>query len=172
MSDTVEMVDRYTTISSFCAYGVSSSFRATAIPSSAATCRTKSNSRGIERMSRKHKRSSSWRSTRAISPATRCAILHRDGFACVYCAKPLPVKGAQLDHLLPRKDGGKAIPTNLVTCCGPCNIDRARDRVNARKVLDAVSKACRPIDRIKGRELAREHYPPRMRTKAAPCATP
>lgn len=123
-------------------------------------------------MSRKHKRSSSWRSTRAISPATRCAILYRDGFACVYCDKPLPIKGAQLDHLLPRKDGGKAIATNLVTCCGPCNIDRAHNRMHPRKVLDAVGKAWRPIDRIKGLELAREHYPSRMRTKAATCATP
>jgi 5-methylcytosine-specific restriction endonuclease McrA len=118
-------------------------------------------------MSRKHKRSSSWRSARAISPATRCAILHRDGFACVYCDKPLPVKGAQLDHLLPRKDGGKAIATNLVTCCGPCNIDRAHDRIDVRMVLDAVSKAWRPIDRAKGRELAREYYPSRMSRKAA-----
>lgn len=113
-------------------------------------------------MNPKNKRSSSWRSTRAISPSTRCAILHRDGFACVYCGKPLPIKGAQLDHLLPRKDGGKAIATNLVTCCGPCNIDRAHDRMHPRKVLDALGKAWRPIDRTKGRELAREHYPSRM----------
>lgn len=108
-------------------------------------------------MSRKHKRSSSWRSTRAIAASTRCAILHRDGFACVYCDKPLPIKGAQLDHLIARKDGGSNAPTNLVTCCGPCNQDRSHNRMHPRKVLDAVGKAWQPIDRAIGRDLAREH---------------
>jgi 5-methylcytosine-specific restriction endonuclease McrA len=116
-------------------------------------------------MSRKHKRSSSWRSTRAIAASTRCAILHRDNFACVYCDKLLPVKGAQLDHLIARKYGGTAIATNLVTSCGSCNIDRAHDRMHPRKVLDAIDKAWRPIDRAIGRELAREHYPSRMNRK-------
>jgi hypothetical protein len=35
-----------------------------------------------------------------------------------------------------------------------------------RKVLDAVGKAWQPIDRAKGRDLAREHYPSRMRPRA------
>lgn len=119
-----------------------------------------------------NKRTSSWRSTRAISPATRCAILLRDGFACVYCAKPLPIKGAQLDHILPRKDGGTAAPTNLVTCCGECNNKRRDGRVDPVRVLDAIGKAFRTLDRDRGRELARQYYPSRMRTKAATCAAP
>jgi hypothetical protein len=118
-------------------------------------------------MSRKHKRSSSWRSTRAIAASTRCAILHRDGFACSYCRKALPVKGAQLDHLIPRKDGGAATPTNLVACCGKCNIERHYGRIEWRAVFAAVAQALRPIDRAIGRELAREHYPARMNRKAA-----
>lgn len=160
------MVGQRATIPSICALGASASFRATAVPSGFAAFCAKSNSRGIARMSRKHKRSSSWRSTRAIAASTRCAILHRDGFACVYCGVPLPVKGAQLDHLIARKDGGKAIATNLVSCCGPCNIDRAHNRTHPRKVLDAVDKARRPIDRAVGRALAREHYPTRARARA------
>lgn len=116
---------------------------------------------------RSNKRSSSWRSTRAISPATRCAILHRDEFACVYCGAKLPVKGAQLDHILPRKDGGTAVPTNLVACCGECNNKRRDGRVDPSRVLDAIGKAFRTIDRNAGRALARHHYPSRMARKAA-----
>ena len=118
-------------------------------------------------MNPKNKRSSSWRSTRALSPATRCAILHRDGFACSYCKTLLPVKGAQLDHVKARKDGGNNKPTNLVTCCGKCNNARQHGQLSPLAVLDALIRASLPIDRAKGRELAREHYPSRMRTKAA-----
>lgn len=119
-------------------------------------------------MSRKHKRSSSWRSTRAIAASTRCAILHRDGFACVYCGVPLPVKGAQLDHLIPRKDGGSNKPTNLVACCGPCNNARQHNQLSPLAAFDAFARALLlPINRVKGRELAREHYPSRMARKAA-----
>lgn len=118
-------------------------------------------------MNPRNKRSSSWRSTRAISPATRCAILHRDGFECVYCHAKLEVKGAQLDHILPRKDGGASVPTNLVTCCGSCNNARQHDRISPILVLEAIGKAWRPIDRDVGRDLARLHYPSRMARKEA-----
>jgi len=79
----------------------------------------------------------------------------------------MPIKGAQLDHLIPRKDGGKATPANLVTCCGECNNARQHGRVDWSAVFDAVAQALRPIDRAVGRELAREHYPSRMHRKAA-----
>lgn len=118
-------------------------------------------------MNPKNKRSSSWRSTRALSPATRCAILHRDGFACSYCKASLSVKGAQLDHIKTRKDGGSNDPTNLVACCGKCNNARQHDQLSPLAVLDALIRASLPIDRVKGRELAREHYPSRMARKAA-----
>ena len=118
-------------------------------------------------MNHKNKRSSSWRSTRAIAASTRCAILHRDGFVCSYCAVALPIKGAQLDHIKARKDGGKAIVTNLVTCCGKCNLARSHGQMDPLLVLVAIGKAWRPIDRAIGRELAREHYPSRMTRKAA-----
>ena len=119
-------------------------------------------------MSRKHKRSSSWRSTRAIAASTRCAILHRDGFACSYCKTVLPIKGAQLDHVKARKDGGSNKPTNLVACCGKCNNARQHNQLSPLAEFDAFARALLlPIDRAKGRELAREHYPSRMKARAA-----
>jgi hypothetical protein len=58
-------------------------------------------------------------------------IKARDGHKCVYCGKPEvnippahPVDKHQLDHLLPRVQGGKDEPQNLVTACKSCNAAR------------------------------------------------
>lgn len=101
-----------------------------------------------------------------MSISTRCAILHRDGFTCVYCKKVLSVRAAQLDHIIPRKDGGASIATNLVTCCGPCNLGRQHDKLDPLLMLHAITCAFRPTNQAIGRELAREHYPSRMKTRA------
>ena len=40
---------------------------------------------------------------------------------CVYCAVPLALDVATLDHVYPVSQGGPHTPGNLVTACGPCN---------------------------------------------------
>jgi hypothetical protein len=108
-------------------------------------------------------RSSSWRSTRALYIVTRCAILDRDGLTCGYCGLVLDVRSAELDHIVARKDGGPSTPANLVTCCGPCNRGRQHGRVVVpSRVLEALT---RPLDWVRGRELAALHYPSRMRLR-------
>lgn len=109
-------------------------------------------------------RSSTWRSARAFSVSTRCAILARDEFACVYCGVELEVRGAQLDHVIPRKDGGPSTPSNLVTCCGPCNRGRQHGRVGSTERARAA--VARALDRVRGRELAKQHYPGRFKVAA------
>lgn len=109
-------------------------------------------------------RSSTWRSARALGVSTRCAILARDGFACVYCETSLEVRGAQLDHVIPRKAGGPSTPSNLVTCCGPCNRGRQHGRVGLTE--RARVSVARALDRVRGRELARQHYPGRFKATA------
>lgn len=109
-------------------------------------------------------RSTSWRSARALGVVARCAILNRDGCACVYCKAPLEVRGAHLDHLKPRHAGGNSSPDNLVTSCGPCNLGRQHGRILlTARVLVA---ARRPLDMRRGRELARLHYPGRFKVAA------
>ena len=43
------------------------------------------------------------------------------GRRCVYCATPLALDTATLDHVHPRARGGTANPGNLVTACRRCN---------------------------------------------------
>lgn len=53
--------------------------------------------------------------------ATKQAALRDCGRRCVYCAQPLQVDGATLDHVYPRAHGGTHAPGNLVVACGGCN---------------------------------------------------
>ena len=61
-----------------------------------------------------------------IRRSTRLAIYDRDGFACVYCGAGAEHEGVELglDHVKPRELGGGNAPSNLVTCCGHCNVDK------------------------------------------------
>ena len=52
-----------------------------------------------------------------------CVYL-RDGFRCVYCGEQLSKKTATVDHLTCRSQGGSDESWNLVTSCGPCNVER------------------------------------------------
>lgn len=51
----------------------------------------------------------------------RIRILERDSYRCVYCgATPLRAY-LDVDHVVPRIQGGTNDPTNLVTACAACN---------------------------------------------------
>lgn len=52
----------------------------------------------------------------------RSNVYLRDDFACQYCgSKDEPLSKLTLDHVVPRKHGGKTNWTNIVTSCHPCN---------------------------------------------------
>ncbi len=56
---------------------------------------------------------------------SRQNIFMRDGFTCQYCAKKLPRERLNLDHVIPRSQGGKTTWENVVCCCLPCNLAKA-----------------------------------------------
>lgn len=53
--------------------------------------------------------------------AARSAILHRDGFCCMYCGGP----ATTIDHVLPESRGGENTWLNLVAACSDCNFFKA-----------------------------------------------
>lgn len=100
--------------------------------------------------------------------ATRMAVYHRDGFACVYCAAAAD-DGVTLtlDHVLAHELGGTNDPTNLLTACLSCNSAKRhltmrawfrllRDRgVDTSGVAARVRRqVARKLDRAEGRRLA------------------
>ena len=48
----------------------------------------------------------------------------RDNYICQYCGLKLSPKALTIDHVIPRKVGGKSTWTNIVTCCEPCNFKK------------------------------------------------
>ena len=48
-----------------------------------------------------------------------------DTIICAGCGIALPVRYMQLDHNLPRKDGGENVITNRILLCGPCNLSKS-----------------------------------------------
>lgn len=62
-------------------------------------------------------------------------VLERDHWTCVYCGKA----ANQVDHVIPKNNGGSDLPSNLVAACANCNNlkgtscgDCPRWRLNAR----------------------------------------
>lgn len=98
-------------------------------------------------------------STSWLRKSTRFAILFRDDWRCVYCAKNLDVGSATIDHLRPTSRGGSHHPTNLVAACLRCN-SRRQDRP-LRTFLRSViaeydERVARQIERAARRALPRD----------------
>lgn len=81
----------------------------------------------------------------AVSKKLRFEIFRRDRFACRYCGKSA-MDGAvlEVDHVIPRVDGGGDIPTNLVTACDACNSGKSDTALESRAVQDVPEGALRP----------------------------
>lgn len=121
----------------------------------------------------KNRRTSTFNRNRDMSIVVACAVIHRDGYKCAYCSRVgLAIKTndpairAELDHIIPRSHGGKAVATNLITCCGKCNRTQWNGKDTWEKAFRAIERAfAHPIDLAKGRELAMKHYPSRFKAR-------
>jgi len=78
---------------------------------------------------------SSWKRRRKLAVScSRRNLLARDGSACQYCGRRVPLseseepdakrRGYTLDHVVPVCQGGKAAWDNLVVACVPCNKEK------------------------------------------------
>lgn len=55
---------------------------------------------------------------------SRLNIYARDHDICQYCSKQLPRSELNLDHVVPRSQGGKTTWENVVCSCIPCNLKK------------------------------------------------
>jgi len=52
---------------------------------------------------------------------SRANVFTRDRFMCQYCERTPPRSHLNLDHVIPRAQGGPTTWENVVCCCIPCN---------------------------------------------------
>jgi len=55
---------------------------------------------------------------------SRHNIYMRDGNTCQYCGEELPRAELNLDHVVPRAQGGRTTWENVVCCCIDCNLSK------------------------------------------------
>ena len=74
---------------------------------------------------------------------TRSNVFKRDKNTCQYCGRHLPSEQLNLDHVIPRADGGRTTWENIVCSCIPCNTRKA-NRLPHEAGLRLIRKPVRP----------------------------
>jgi len=75
-----------------------------------------------------------------ISGTVRYEVLRRAGFRCELCGIPASERALEVDHVLPRRYGGKDDVSNLQALCYRCNTNKgARDDTDFRAVRDGLN---------------------------------
>ena len=74
-----------------------------------------------------------------LSGTLRYQVLSRAGFRCELCGISADEQALEVDHILPRRHGGKDDETNLQALCWRCNANKgARDDTDFRAVRSAM----------------------------------
>lgn len=74
---------------------------------------------------------------------SRLNIYARDGDTCQYCGRKLARSELNLDHVIPRSQGGKTSWENVVCSCVPCNL-RKGGRTPDQAHMKLFKKPLRP----------------------------
>ncbi|MCY1014283.1 HNH endonuclease [Pyxidicoccus sp. MSG2] len=74
---------------------------------------------------------------------SRLNIYARDNDTCQYCGKNLPRCDLNLDHVMPRSQGGKTTWENVVCSCVPCNLKKG-GRTPEQADMKLLKKPVRP----------------------------
>lgn len=74
---------------------------------------------------------------------SRLNIYSRDGDTCQYCGRKLARNELNIDHVLPRSQGGKTSWENVVCSCVPCNLQKG-GRTPEQATMKLLKKPVRP----------------------------
>jgi 5-methylcytosine-specific restriction endonuclease McrA len=74
---------------------------------------------------------------------SRHNIYMRDGNTCQYCGEELPRTELNLDHVVPRAQGGRTTWENVVCCCVACNLSKGA-RTPEQAGLKLLKEPARP----------------------------
>lgn len=94
---------------------------------------------------------------------SRQNIFLRDKNTCQYCGKKKKRAELNLDHVVPRAQGGKTSWTNVVCSCIPCNLDkggRTPEEANMRLLAEPRRPTWSPFEHHGDAEMAHEAWRP------------
>lgn len=74
---------------------------------------------------------------------SRRMLYRRDDYTCQYCAKHLPTEELNIDHVIPRSQGGITTWENLVVSCVNCNSKKA-NRTPEQANMKLIRKPFKP----------------------------
>lgn len=94
-------------------------------------------------------------STKPLSPRTRFEVFKRDSFTCKYCGRQSPQVVLEVDHIVPRCDGGSNDPINLTTACWDCN--RGKGGVSLEQVVTGEDPHDRAVMLLERERQLREY---------------
>ncbi len=83
------------------------------------------------------------KSSRKKVNCTQTNVFIRDDFTCQYCGKEKKRTELNLDHVIPKAQGGIKEWTNLVTSCFPCNTKK-RNRTPEQASMPLIRKPVKP----------------------------
>jgi 5-methylcytosine-specific restriction endonuclease McrA len=92
---------------------------------------------------------------------TRNNIFERDKNTCQYCGGRFPREGLNLDHVIPRDQGGRTTWENIVCSCIPCNSRKANclpHEAGMRLIRKPVRPKWRPVISILLEQHHRERW--------------
>lgn len=78
----------------------------------------------------------------AVPKRLRYEVLRRDNFSCRYCGARAPLAELHVDHVIPRRHGGRDAAWNLTAACVECNLgktDGVPDELTIREVREDES---------------------------------
>lgn len=94
---------------------------------------------------------------------SRLNVYARDHDTCQYCARQLPRPELNLDHVVPRTQGGKTSWENVVCSCVPCNLrkgGRTPDQAGMRLLKKPVRPRWVPLFRGAARRVTYREWLP------------
>ncbi|AGC45878.1 HNH endonuclease [Myxococcus sp. MISCRS1] len=94
---------------------------------------------------------------------SRLNIYARDADTCQYCGKNLPRSELNLDHVMPRTQGGKTTWENVVCSCVPCNLKkggRTPEQADMRLLKKPVRPRWTPLFRGATRKVTYQEWLP------------
>jgi hypothetical protein len=72
----------------------------------------------------------------AVSKTIRFEVFKRDKFTCQYCGRKSPEVILQIEHVVPKSNGGLDDPMNLVAACFDCNSGKSDRPLSDDSVLE------------------------------------